>query len=382
MKLHEYEAKELFAKYGVKIPPGRLALTPEEVRKAAEEVGPPVVLKAQVVVAGRGKAGGIKVAKSVEEAYELSKQMFGMNIKGLTVRKLYVTKYLEVEREMYLSLIIDRATRRFLFLTSPVGGMDIEEIAKTTPEKIKRVYVDPFVGLRDYHVRSIVSWLGFGPGTAQWQQAASIVQAMYKMAVDYDAELVESNPLALTKEGDVVPLDARVIVDDNALFRQPELEKALEEDPRDVTEFEAYAKKIGFHYVELDGDIGIIGNGAGLTMATMDLVYHFGGRPANFLDIGGGASREVVREAVKVLLNHPRAKVIFINIFGGITRADEVAYGIKEALQAAGGATKKIVVRMKGTNEELGRAILAEIGVPLFESAEEAAKKAVELAKL
>jgi len=382
MKLHEYEAKELFARYGVKIPPGRLALTPEEVRKAAEEVGPPVVLKAQVVVAGRGKAGGIKVAKSVEEAYELSKQMFGMNIKGLTVRKLYVTKYLEVEREMYLSLIIDRATRRFLFLASPVGGMDIEEIAKTTPEKIKRVYVDPFVGLRDYHVRSIVSWLGFSPGTAQWQQAASIVQAMYKMAVDYDAELVESNPLALTKEGDVVPLDARVIVDDNALFRHPELEKALEEDPRDVTEFEAYAKKIGFHYVELDGDIGIIGNGAGLTMATMDLVYHFGGRPANFLDIGGGASREVVREAVKVLLNHPRAKVIFINIFGGITRADEVAYGVKEALQAAGSTTKKIVVRMKGTNEELGRAILAEIGVPLFESAEEAAKKAVELAKL
>ncbi|ABO09074.1 ADP-forming succinate--CoA ligase subunit beta [Pyrobaculum calidifontis] len=382
MKLHEYEAKELFAKYGVKIPPGRLALTPEEVRKAAEEMGPPVVLKAQVVVAGRGKAGGIKVAKRVEEAYELSKQMFGMNIKGLTVRKLYVTKYLEVEREMYLSLIIDRATRRFLFLASPVGGMDIEEIAKTTPEKIKRVYVDPFVGLRDYHVRSIVSWLGFSPGTAQWQQAASIVQAMYKIAVDYDAELVESNPLALTKEGDVVPLDARVIVDDNALFRHPELEKALEEDPRDITEFEAYAKKIGFHYVELDGDIGIIGNGAGLTMATMDLVYHFGGRPANFLDIGGGASREVVREAVKVLLNHPRAKVIFINIFGGITRADEVAYGVKEALQAAGGTTKKIVVRMKGTNEELGRAILAEIGVPLFESAEEAAKKAVELAKL
>jgi len=382
MKLHEYEAKELFARYGVKIPPGRLALTPEEVRKAAEEVGPPVVLKAQVVVAGRGKAGGIKVAKSVEEAYELSKQMFGMNIKGLTVRKLYVTKYLEVEREMYLSLIIDRATRRFLFLASPVGGMDIEEIAKATPEKIKRVYVDPFVGLRDYHVRSIVSWLGFSPGTAQWQQAASIVQAMYKMAVDYDAELVESNPLALTKEGDVVPLDARVIVDDNALFRHPELEKALEEDPRDITEFEAYAKKIGFHYVELDGDIGIIGNGAGLTMATMDLVYHFGGRPANFLDIGGGASREVMREAVKVLLNHPRVKVIFINIFGGITRADEVAYGVKEALQAAGGTTKKIVVRMKGTNEEIGRAILAEIGVPLFESAEEAAKKAVELAKL
>ncbi|MEM1597117.1 MAG: ADP-forming succinate--CoA ligase subunit beta [Pyrobaculum sp.] len=381
MKLHEYEAKELFSKYGVKIPPGRLALTPEEAAKAAQEIGPPVVLKAQVVVAGRGKAGGIKVANSVEEAYELSKKMFGMNIKGLVVKKLYVTKYVEVEKEMYVSLIIDRATRKYLFLASPVGGVDIEEIAKTTPEKIKRVYVDPFAGMRDYHVRSVVSWLGFKQGTPQWQQAASIVQAMYKIAVDYDAELVESNPLALTKEGDVVPLDARVIVDDNALFKHPELEKALEEDPRDVTEFEAYAKKIGFHYVELDGDIGIIGNGAGLTMSTMDLVYHFGGRPANFLDIGGGASRDVVKEAVKVLLNHPRVKVIFINIFGGITRADEVALGVKDALQESK-TSKRIVVRMKGTNEELGKAILAEVGVPLFESAEEAAQKAVELARL
>ncbi|MEZ0318906.1 MAG: ADP-forming succinate--CoA ligase subunit beta [Pyrobaculum sp.] len=381
MKLHEYEAKELFSKYGVKIPPGKLALTPEEVAKAAQEIGLPVVLKAQVVVAGRGKAGGIKVANSVEEAYELSKKMFGMDIKGLVVKKLYVTKYVEVESEMYVSLIIDRATRRYLFLASPVGGVDIEEIARTTPEKIKRVYVDTFTGLRDYHVRSIVSWLGFKQGTPQWQQAASIVQAMYKIAVDYDAELVESNPLALTKEGEVIPLDARVIVDDNALFKHPDLEKALEEDPRDVTEFEAYAKKIGFHYVELDGDIGIIGNGAGLTMSTMDLVYHFGGRPANFLDIGGGASREVVKEALKVLLNHPRVKVVFINIFGGITRADEVALGVKDALQEVKTA-KKIVVRMKGTNEELGKAILAEVGVPLFESAEEAAQKAVELAKL
>ncbi|MFN7105743.1 MAG: ADP-forming succinate--CoA ligase subunit beta [Pyrobaculum sp.] len=380
MKLHEYEAKELFSRYGVKIPPGVVTTKPEEVLKAARELGTPVVLKAQVVVAGRGKAGGIKVATTPEEAYELSKKMFGMNIKGLVVRKLYVTKYLEVTREMYLSLIIDRATRKYLFLASPVGGMDIEEIAKSTPEKIKRVYVDPSIGLRDYHVRAIASWLGFMSGTEQWRQTASIIQAMYRIMTDHDAELVESNPLAVSKEGDVIPLDARVIIDDNALFRHPDFEKSLEEDPRDVTEFEAYAKKIGFHYVELDGDIGIIGNGAGLTMATMDLVYHFGGRPANFLDIGGGASREVVREAVKVLLNHPRVKVIFINIFGGITRADEVALGIKEALRER--RDKHIVVRIKGTNEELGKAILAEMGVPLFENAEEAARKAVELAKV
>ncbi|MFN3804321.1 MAG: ADP-forming succinate--CoA ligase subunit beta [Pyrobaculum sp.] len=378
MKLHEYEAKELFSRYGVKIPPGVVTTTPEGVLKAARELGTPVVLKAQVVVAGRGKAGGIKAANTPEEAYELSKNMFGMNIKGLVVRKLYVTRYVEVTREMYLSLIIDRATRRYLFLASPVGGVDIEEIARSTPEKIKRVYVDPSVGLRDYHVRNIASWLGFKPGTEQWRQTASIIHAMYKIMTDHDAELVESNPLAVSKEGDVIPLDARVIIDDNALFRHQDFEKSLEEDPRDVTEFEAYAKKIGFHYVELDGDIGIIGNGAGLTMATMDLVYHFGGRPANFLDIGGGASREVVREAVKVLLNHPRVKVIFVNIFGGITRADEVALGIKEALQE--GRDKNIVVRIKGTNEELGKAILAEVGVPLFENAEEAARRAVELA--
>ncbi|WP_148682401.1 ADP-forming succinate--CoA ligase subunit beta [Pyrobaculum neutrophilum] len=381
MKLHEYEAKELLAKYGVEIPPGRLALTPDEALKAAKEIGTPVVLKAQVVVAGRGKAGGIKVAKTPEEAYELSKAMFGMNIKGLVVRKIYVTKYVEAEREMYLSLIIDRASRRYLFLASPVGGVDIEEIAKASPEKIKRVYVDPAVGLREFHIRQIGLWLGFRPGTRQWQQISSIVQAMYRVMVEYDAELVESNPLALTKDGDVIPLDARVIVDDNALYRHSDLEKALEEDPRDVTEFEAYAKKIGFHYVELDGDIGIIGNGAGLTMSTMDLVYHFGGRPANFLDIGGGASREVVREAVKVLLKHPRVRVVFINIFGGITRADEVALGVKDAL-AETGATKKIVVRLKGTNEEQGRAILSEVGVPLFENAEEAAQRAVELARV
>ncbi|MEM3325992.1 MAG: ADP-forming succinate--CoA ligase subunit beta [Thermoproteus sp.] len=382
MKLYEYEAKEILAKYGVKIPKGKLAFTPEEVRKIAEEIGKPVVLKAQVTVAGRGKAGGIKVAKSPEEAEALARQMFGMTIKGLVVKKIYVTEYQEVEREMYLSLIIDRATRRYLFLASPIGGVDIEEISRREPDKIKRVYVDPLEGIRDFHVRSIVSWLGIKPGTPQWDQASSIVKAMYRAMVELEAELVESNPLAITKSGEVVPLDARIIVDDNALYKHPDLEKAYEDDPRDVTEFERYAQKIGFNYVELDGDIGIIGNGAGLTMSTMDLVYHFGGRPANFLDIGGGASRDVVKEALKVLLRHPRVKAIFINIFGGITRADEVAAGVEAALKEAGPTNKKIIVRMKGTNEELGREMLAKLGIPLYESAEEAAQKVVEAARL
>lgn len=381
MKLYEYEAKEILARYGVKIPYGELATTPEQVRGIAEKLGKPVVLKAQVTVAGRGKAGGIKVAKTPDEAEALAKQMFGMTIKGLVVKKIYVAEYQEVQREMYLSLIIDRATRQYLFLASPVGGVDIEEMARKSPEKIKRVYVHPFEGLKDFHVRQIVSWLGFKPGAPQWDQASAIVKAMYKAMVELDAELVESNPLAVNDRGEVVPLDARIIVDDNALFRHPDLEKAFEEDPRDVTQFERYAQKIGFNYVELDGDVGIIGNGAGLTMSTMDLVYHFGGRPANFLDIGGGASRDVVKEALKVLLEHPRAKAIFINIFGGITRADEVAAGVEAALKEAGAVNKKIVVRMKGTNEELGRQMLAKSSIPLYEEAEGAAQKAIELAK-
>lgn len=381
MKLYEYEAKEILARYGVKMPYGELATTPEQVRGIAEKLGKPVVLKAQVTVAGRGKAGGIKVAKTPDEAEALAKQMFGMTIKGLVVRKIYVTEYQEVQREMYLSLIIDRTARQYLFLTSPVGGVDIEEIARESPEKIKRVYVHPFEGLKDFHVRQIISWLGFKPGAPQWDQASAIVKAMYKAMVELDAELVESNPLAVNDRGEVVPLDARIIVDDNALFRHPDLEKAFEEDPRDVTQFERYAQKMGFNYVELDGDVGIIGNGAGLTMSTMDLVYHFGGRPANFLDIGGGASRDVVKEALKVLLEHPRTKAIFINIFGGITRADEVAAGVEAALKEAGAVNKKIVVRMKGTNEELGRQMLAKLSIPLYEEAEGAAQKAVELAK-
>jgi succinyl-CoA synthetase beta subunit len=204
---------------------------------------------------------------------------------------------------------------------------------------------------------------------------------MYRAMVELDAELVESNPLAVNTAGEVVPLDARIIVDNNALFRHPDLEKAFEEDPRDMTEFERYAQKIGFSYVELDGDVGIIGNGAGLTMSTMDLVYHFGGRPANFLDIGGGASRDVVREALKILLSHPRAKSIFINIFGGITRADEVAAGVEAALKEMSAVNKKIVIRMKGTNEELGRQMLAKLEIPLYEDAETAAQKAIELAR-
>jgi len=377
VKLYEYEAKELLARRGVKLLPSRLVTSPEEARRAAEEIGVPVVVKAQVLVAGRGKAGGIRLAKTPDEAEEVARSMLGSEIKGLRVRKLLVEKAGEIVREMYLSITLDRSARSYTILASPIGGVDIEEIAAKDPGKILRVRVDPFVGLRDYEVRRVVRWLGFEPGTSQWAQAESILRAMYSVLVELDAELVETNPLALLGDGSVVPLDARVIVDDNALYRHPELDAS---DPRDYSEAELRAKSLGVHYVELSGDIGIIANGAGLTMATMDLVKVFGGEPANFLDVGGGASSQVVREAVKMLLAHPRVRAILINIFGGITRVDEVARGIVEALREAP-VKKPIVARLKGTNEEEGRRILAEAGIPLMDSAEDAAKAVVQLVK-
>ena len=377
MKLYEYEAKAILASRGVKLLPSKLVETPGDARRAAEELGTPVVLKAQVLVAGRGKAGGIRLARTPEEAEEIAKALLGSEIKGARVRKLLVEKAAEIAREMYLSMTIDRASRSFVILASPIGGVDIEEIAAKDPGKILRVRVDPFAGLRDYEVRRVVKWLGFEPGSPQWAQAETLLRTMYSVLVDMDAELVETNPLALLSDGSVVPLDARIIVDDNALYRHSELDTA---DPRDYSEAELAARSIGVHYVELSGDIGIIANGAGLTMATMDLVKVFGGEPADFLDVGGGASSQVVREAVKMLLRHPRVRVIFINIFGGITRVDEVARGIVEALSETG-IRKPVVARLKGTNEEEGRKILEAAGIPLFDSAEEAAKRAVELAR-
>ncbi len=374
MKLYEYESKDIARRYGIPVPRGYVASSPDEARKAARELGA-VVLKAQVLVGGRGLAGGVKLAKNPEEAYDVAERLFSTTIRGEKVEKLLVEEKVCISRELYLSLTIDRATRRFIYLVSEMGGVEIEELAKKYPDKIHKIYVDSSIGYVDYMAREALQVLRL-PWTLL-QDLARIMKAMYSIMLDYEAELVEFNPLALTCESRLVALDAKIIIDDNGLFRHPELQRLY---GRDLAEYEKKARELGFNYVELDGDIGVISNGAGLTMATMDSILYYGGKPANFLDIGGGARKESVKEAVKLMLTHPRTLVLLINIFGGITRCDEVAMGIVEALREVG-VTKPIIVRMLGTNEEEGRRILREHGIEVYSEMDDAVKMAVELAK-
>lgn len=373
MKLYEYEAKQLFNRYGISVPEFYVATSPEQAMDAAKKLGEKVVLKAQVLVAGRGKAGGIKFADAPEEAYEVARKLLGMEIKGERVNSLLVTKAVDIEKELYLSVVLDRSVGCPSMLASPEGGIDIEELAASSPEKILKINVDPLLGLRQYQLRSIVNFMKLPDGQRQVLEQMTV--NLYRLFVELDCELAEINPLAVDKNGNLVPVDAKVIIDDNALFRRKEFSSRVDAG---MSELELEAKKYGFSYVELDGDIGIIGNGAGLTMATMDMVKLYGGRPANFLDIGGGARADVVESAASILLRHPRVKVLFVNILGGITRCDEVAKGLVKALNAYGRG-KKIVVRMMGTNEEEGRKILEGAGMSAFFSMEEAAKMAVEL---
>jgi succinyl-CoA synthetase beta subunit len=374
MKLYEYESKDIAKRYGVTTPRGRLVSTPEEAKRAASELGS-VVIKAQVLVGGRGLAGGVKVAENPEDAYAVAERLLSTSIRGERVEKLLVEEKVCISRELYLSLTVDRATRRPVYLVSEMGGVEIEELAKKYPEKIHRVYVDPGVGYLEYMSREAIQVLKLP--WALLQDLSQIMRAMYNIMIDYDAELVEFNPLALTCDNKLVALDAKIIIDDNSLYRRVELQKLY---GRDLSEYEKRAKELGFSYVELDGDIGVISNGAGLTMATMDSILYYGGKPANFLDIGGGARRESVKEAVKLMLNHPRSRVLLVNIFGGITRCDEVAAGIVEAIREVG-AVKPIVVRMLGTNEEEGRRILREHGIEVYSEMDDAVKAAVEVAK-
>jgi succinyl-CoA synthetase beta subunit len=374
MKLYEYESKDIAKRYGVTTPRGRLVSTPEEAKRATSELGS-VVIKAQVLVGGRGLAGGVKVAENPEDAYAVAERLLSTSIRGERVEKLLVEEKVCISRELYLSLTVDRATRRPVYLVSEMGGVEIEELAKKYPEKIHRVYVDPGVGYLEYMSREAIQVLKLP--WALLQDLSQIMKAMYNIMIDYDAELVEFNPLALTCDNRLVALDAKIIIDDNSLYRRVELQKLY---GRDLSEYEKRAKELGFSYVELDGDIGVISNGAGLTMATMDSILYYGGKPANFLDIGGGARRESVKEAVKLMLNHPRSRVLLVNIFGGITRCDEVAAGIVEAIREVG-AVKPIVVRMLGTNEEEGRRILREHGIEVYSEMDDAVKAAVEVAK-
>ncbi len=382
MRLHEYQAKKIFAEHGIEIPKGFLATNVEEVRKAAEELNGKVVLKSQILVGGRGKAGAIKKANSVEEAVEIAKELFGKVIKGHVVRKIYVEEQLDIAREMYVGLTIDRINKGIAVIMSSVGGMDIEEIAAQYPEKIATVTVDPRYGLTDYQIRYLL--YDSGMPKEYWKTITGIVKTLYNILLKYEAELTEINPLVVTSDGRVLAADARLNIDDFALYRHKDL--AQLRDFTEAVELEKIASEKGLNYVKLEGNIGIIVNGAGMAMATMDLVHLEGGKPANFLDIGGGASAEEMKEAMGLILQDKDVRVLFINIFGGITRCDEIAEGMIKAFKEMEIGIP-IVLRLAGTNEEEGRRMIEEFikesnaNIYLVDSMEEGAKKAVEIAK-
>ena len=375
MKLHEYQAKQVLAQAGIAIPEGRLATTPAEAEAAATALGLPVVVKAQVHAGGRGKAGGVKLAKTAAEARAHAQAILGMDIKGYTVRKVYVERAAKIAQELYLGVTIDRDRRRAVVMLSTVGGMDIEEVAATEPEKIARAWPDALSGLPAFSARALC--FAAGVPAAQRDAVALVAQQLYGVFVQSDAMTIEINPLFIQEDGSVVAGDAKLEVDDNALFRHPQTLELKEIGPGE--EQEEAAKALGFSYVQLEGDVGIIGNGAGLVMSTLDAVQNAGGTAANFLDVGGGAKEEVVKAALQIVLANPRVKSIFINIFGGITRGDEVAKGILAVLAGAK-PNVPLVIRLAGTEAVAGRKLLE--GAPLVSRAtmDEAAAEAVRLA--
>ncbi len=378
MKLFEYEAKTILAKYGIPVPKGGLAASSVEAREVAGSLKLPVVVKAQVLVAGRGKAGGIVFAGSVDEVEQVTDKILGMQIKGIPVRSVWVEEKIGVKRELYFGVTTDRFKQCYVAVASAVGGMEIEDVAAKSPEKVIKVPINPQLGLRPFLAREIARKMGYSG--SQLSELGKVLEKLYAVGMDFDAELIEMNPLVETADGKFVAADARIIVDDNALFRHQEYRKRLLEGESELSPQELEAVKNDLAYVKLDGDVGVIGNGAGLVMATLDTIQFFGGKPANFLDVGGGAPSEKTALALKIVLSDPNVKVLFINILGGITRCDEVARGILEAKRAVN-MTKPMVIRLVGTNEEEGRRILTEAGVSVLDSMEEAAQKAVEVAK-
>ena len=385
MDLFEYQARELFAKHGVPVLKGIVATTPEEAKAAAEEIGGLTGIKAQVKTGGRGKAGGVKLAKSPEEAYEHAKAILGMDIKGHTVHRVLVADGADIAEEYYFSLLLDRANRSYLAMCSVEGGMEIEQLAAERPEALAKVEVDPLVGLDQAKAEEIVKAAGF---SAELQE--KVVPVLVKLGEVYtkeDATLVEVNPLVLTPEGTILALDGKVSLDDNAEFRQPEHEALVDKSAENP--LEAKAKQFDLNYVKLDGEVGIVGNGAGLVMSTLDVVAYAGEnhgnvKPANFLDIGGGASAEVMAAGLEIILGDEQVKSVFVNVFGGITACDAVADGIVKALEILGdAATKPLVVRLDGNNVAEGRRILSEANHPLVvlaETMDSGADKAAELA--
>ncbi|MFX1245478.1 MAG: ADP-forming succinate--CoA ligase subunit beta [Promethearchaeota archaeon] len=378
MRLFEYEAKEAFRQVGIPLPPSGLANTPEEAAKITADLACPVVIKAQILAGGRGKAGGIKFAKTVEEATSVATNLLKMTIHDHPVHRVLIEKQLDIQQEIYVGITIDRSRRRPVVICSAMGGVDIEQVAEEHPEQIARFWVKPLLGLRDFEARQVVKDAGF-EGRLMLQ-IAGILLKLWKVFVKNDAELTEINPLAVTKEGALVAADARLNVDDNALFRYKALAERVSAGISEQTELEQRAKKLGMTYVELDGNIGIIGNGAGLVMATMDAVKYYGGAPANFLDVGGGATADRMRQALDIVLSHPDVEAIFINILGGITRCDEMARGIVEA-QKSLPRQVPIVIRMIGTREREGAEILEAAQIPFLNSMDSAAQRVVDQAQ-
>lgn len=379
MDLYEYQGKELFRRYGIPVSSGRLATSPAEARTAAQELGTPVVVKAQVLTGGRGKAGGIKLAESAADAEARAREILGMDIRGHVVAKVWIEKASDIEREYYLSLTFDRSEKKPLFMFTIQGGVDIEEVARTSPDALVRLHVEPLTGFQPWHARRLVYEGGItDPG--EQKQISAIAGKLYEAFVGSEAMLCEINPLIVTPEGEVRALDSKFTVDDNALFRHPEIAEMRDLGAADP--LEALAREKGVTYVKLDGDVGVLGNGAGLTMSTVDVVTFVGGRPANFCDLGGGGDAQGVVDALEVITRDPQVRAIFFNIFGGITRCDEVARGILQAVEQMG-IDEPIVVRLDGTNAEEGRAILQDAGMANLHAEAtmlDGARRAVELA--
>jgi len=386
VKIHEYQGKEIFRRYGVPVPRGIPAFSVDDAVKAAQSLGGPVwVVKAQIHAGGRGKGGGVKLARSIDEVRDLSGKILGMQLvthqtgaQGQKVRRLLIEEGADIRKELYAAMIVDRASQRVVLMASSEGGMDIEEVAAKTPEKIHRVTIDPVKGLTDAQADDIGRKIGIPE--ASLAEARAVFEGLYRAFDETDASLAEINPLILTGDGRVIALDAKLNFDDNALFRHPDIVAMRDLDEEDPAEIEA--SKFDLSYISLDGDIGCLVNGAGLAMATMDVIKLYGGNPANFLDVGGGATTEKVTEAFKIMLRNPHLKAILVNIFGGIMKCDTIAEGIVGASKAVS-LKVPLVVRMKGTNEDLGKKILAESGLPIItaNNMAEAAQKVVAAAK-
>ena len=378
LKLYEYEAKNILKRYGLPVPQGALITSANHSMEAAAKLKPPFAVKAQVLVAGRGKAGGILFADSFEAAEKTAEKLLKTNVKGIPVKQILIEEKQSTKKELYCSITIDRFSRSYVFIASATGGMEIEEIAEKKPQVILKAFIDPQQGFHAFQARQIARKLGYRG--ASLVKLGRIFEKLYQVGMDYDAELIEINPLAETDEGAFVALDARIIIDGNALFRHPEYEKKLLEEERDRSPQESEALRNGLAYVKLEGNIGVIGNGAGLVMATLDMIQYYGGNPANFLDVGGGAPANRIAAALGIVLSDPSVKALFINILGGITRCDIVASGIIE-IKKKNKITKPLVVRLVGTNEEEGKRMLEEAGIHVLDSMEKASSRIVEIVK-